>query len=198
MFCVLPPTPPVLLSLPQKTLHRCSLAGLQEGNQGRQLKGTIHIQPGQIEETSPIGWLDIPSLHHNSRRLKIPDIQPSAAPSPIPDPSPPPHSPSIINQPLLHLSHLSKSPGYCLPQVHPLTPNYRGSLGFIHFTLLWLSLFIFGRNATQILWILVQHVQKIMMQSSFLTVKVGLTSNKTPPCLIQRTQTYTDMARCEL
>lgn len=149
MFCVLPPTPPVLLSLPQKTLHRCSLAGLQEGNQGRQLKGTIHIQPGQIEETSPIGWLDIPSLHHNSRRLKIPDIQPSAAPSPIPDPSPPPHSPSIINQPLLHLSHLSKSPGYCLPQVHPLTPNYRGSLGFIHFTLLWLSLFIFGRNATQ-------------------------------------------------
>lgn len=129
-----------------KTWHHCSLAELQEGIKGDDQR-TMPIQAGQIYgETYLIGWFNIPSLHHYSERVKISDIQPSTAAPPYQ--THPPINPSIINQPLLHLSHLSKGPGFCLPQVHPPASNYCGSLGFIHFTLLSLSLFIYEQNST--------------------------------------------------
>lgn len=68
----------LLLSFFLKTLHHRSLAA--GGTPGRLLKDNSY--PAMADRENLIGWLNIPSLHHYSERLEIPDIQPSAAPLP--------------------------------------------------------------------------------------------------------------------
>lgn len=72
--CQLCFVPPLLLSQSLKTVQHCFLAGLQEGAK------EDNSYPVAAERDDQIGRLYIPSLHHYSERLKIPDIQPSTAP----------------------------------------------------------------------------------------------------------------------
>lgn len=132
-------TPPLVLFSPYFFLTKLSIHRSTPAQQGRPWEWSWarlrKIPQGEIDQT---GSWNAPFLHHYSGWAHRRSSQQGS----FPTQNPLPHWASIINQPLLHFSHISKKARVLLSRS---TSDYCGSLGFRTFTLFFIPhLFMIG------------------------------------------------------